>query len=122
MCAAAALGACPPDGNEPNRAVAVTTANPVVAKLGASLSTFIATLPLSAQAWTSTRERVIARGRSFDRRFCGAIAAASRRVNVANAGVHWRVVLKSVASADQPSAALIADEPASQVTLFAGHA
>jgi hypothetical protein len=49
MCSAAALAVCARDGKEPNATIAVTTAIPIVANLGGSWKTFIATLLWSGQ-------------------------------------------------------------------------
>ena len=90
------------------------------AGIGASLSSFIARLPLRTgfgfcHIFAGANAMIASRS-WLTRIFLALIAAASRRRAVAKAGVRWQIVLKATAPADKLSVALIADEPASQVT------
>src|SRR6266851_2585980 len=107
MCAAAALGVCARKGSEPSRAIAVTTAIPAVERLGTSLTSFIATLPLVRTGprfgqppshFPPSHFDARARDRSQDhgltRAFLGLDWGGVKAANVANAGVRLQIVLE----------------------------
>ena len=101
MCVAAALAVCARDGKAPNDTIAVTIAIPIVANLGASLKTFIATLPW----WTDSGfRRICPRKGAIARkslRFSGSIEAASR--GDAPLAFMGRSCLKAGDAPDKPS-------------------